>query len=193
MVEVLPGVEAQRLRRLRREEYERMVEIGLFEGEHVELLRGMLVTMSPQGAPHAAKIGRLNMVLVPALVGRAIVRVQCPLALDDSEPEPDIAVVRPGDYETGHPTEAFLVVEVAETSVHIDRGLKSQLYARAGIPEYWLVNLPEGVVEVHREPSGGAYRSVTRHRSGEALRLLAFPDVEVRLDEILGSARHAET
>lgn len=91
-------------------------------------------------------------------------RVQLPFAAsDESEPEPDVAVVARGDYLDGHPRQAFLVVEVARTSADEDRRIKGALYASAGVPEYWLVNLAEHVVEVFREPAVGAYRQATRH------------------------------
>jgi hypothetical protein len=99
------------IRRLTRAEYDRMIEMGLFEDERVELLHGVLVTMSPIGAPHASVVDRLNAILVLATHGRALVRVQNPFAAsDDSEPEPDLALVPMGDYDDEHPQRALLVI-----------------------------------------------------------------------------------
>ena len=127
------------------------------------------------------------MQLVPALTGRARVRVQAPLALDDiSEPEPDIAIVAEGRPPGGHPATAIALIEVAHTSVRKDLGEKAEAYARAAIPEYWVVNIPGQCIVVHLEPAGGRYRRITTHGRGEAIRFHAFPDVEVRVNSILG-------
>jgi Uma2 family endonuclease len=160
----------ERVRPLHRREYERMVELGLFDDERIELLRGALVEMSPQGAPHSDVTERLAATLYEALRGRARVRSHSPLALsDDSEPEPDIAVVPPGDYSRELPRAALLVVEVADSSLRKDRRIKAELYAEAGVPEYWLVNLVDGVIELHSDPREGRYQNVTSH--GRAARL----------------------
>jgi Uma2 family endonuclease len=115
--------------------------------------------------------------------------VQAPFAApDESEPEPDVAVVAPGTYLDGHPRGAFLIVEVAETSLARDR-LKARLYAAAGVAEYWIVNLSEQVLEVHRQPGAEGYAAVSRHGRGEKLRLAAFEDVALGVDEVLPPAR----
>jgi Uma2 family endonuclease len=177
-----------RVRPLLRVEYDRLVESGAFEDEKVELLEGVLVTMSPQKPPHAHTVQQLSAVLAVALNGRAIVRSQLPMALsDDSEPEPDVAVVRRDDYSRQHPSEALLVVEVALASLRRDRLVKARLYARAQVMEYWLVDVASREVEVYRQSDGARFTSVTRHRESEALRLLAFPDVAVDIRSILPS------
>jgi len=180
------AIAPERARPLRRCEYDRLVELGVFEGERIELLEGVLVAMTPQNAPHSGSIQRLNSILVPRLAGRAEVRVQLALAVsDDSEPEPDIAVVRPGRRFDEHPSTALLVIEVADASLRKDRGIKAALYARAGVPEYWIVDLPARVLEVHRDPQGDAYATVERHGRGETVPLLTFPDVAVDVAEIV--------
>jgi Uma2 family endonuclease len=174
-------------RPLKRAEYDRLVALGAFEDERVELLHGVLVDMSPNDPRHVSPIDRLTMILAPALVGRAIVRVQSPIAAhDESEPEPDVAVVPLGDYREEHPAVALLVIEVALSSLNKDRRVKGPLYAAAGFREYWIVNVDEKVVEVHRAPEGRAYASVTRHGAGEVLRPEAFPDVAVSVAEVFG-------
>jgi Uma2 family endonuclease len=180
------SVLAETVRPLSRSEYDRMVSLGFFENERVELLDGMLVAMSPQSARHATVVSRLNMLLTPALVGRAEVRVQSPFAAsDDSEPEPDVAVIPTGDYVKDHPSHALLVIEVADSSLRKDRLVKLGLYAAAGTPEYWIVDLQSDVVLVHRDPREGGYAQATRHGSGERLALLSFPDISIPTSELL--------
>jgi Uma2 family endonuclease len=183
----LADLAPERIRPLRREEYDRMVDLGLFGDERVELLAGMLVEMSPQGSRHAEAISRVSRVFFRLdLDGRAAVRIQLPLALGDlSEPEPDLAVVPAGDYAAAHPSTALLVVEVADSSIRKDQRLKGPLYAAHGLAEYWIVNLDEDVVEVRREPQAGAFARVTRHGRGESLSPLAFPDVVVQVDDLV--------
>jgi hypothetical protein len=114
------------------------------------------------------------------------VRVQSPLALsDDSEPEPDIAVVPAAEYRRAHPTQALLVVEVADTSVQKDRGIKTALYATADIPEFWLVNLIDRVVEIHRTPVSGRYTDVQLVDHGGHLTSAAFRDVRIAVADLL--------
>ncbi len=175
------------MRPLRRIEYDRLVELGLLADEKVELIRGLIVRMSPQGAPHAAAIQRLTQLLVLALAasGRAAVRVQLPLALgEDSEPEPDLAVVPPGAYKREHPSCALVVVEVADSSLAQDRREKGALYAEHGVPEYWIVDTAHERIEVHSEIVDGAYGRVTPHRRGDVVSSVAVPGLQVRVDDV---------
>lgn len=161
-----------------------MVELGLFQDERVELLRGVLVTMSPQYAPHASTVQALTELLAEQLRKRFGLRVQLPLALsEDSEPEPDVAIVPRGNYATEHPTTALLVIEVSDSSLDKDRK-KAAIYARADIPEYWIVNLEGRTVEVYSSPDGDRYAEVRRVSAGE-LRPAAILDVAIALAEIL--------
>jgi Uma2 family endonuclease len=162
------------------------VELGAFEDERIELLRGLLVEMSPQHPLHAGVVGKLSELLVLALVGKAHVRVQLPFALsDDSEPETDIAVVPVADYTIDHPHTAFLIIEVAQSSLRKDRFIKAALYAEAGIPEYWIVDVVGRAVEVHGHPAGGGYVDVRRVERIQTLALGAFPDVRLKLVDFL--------
>ena len=175
-----------RIRPLRRIEYESLVEQGLLADSRVELLLGALVDVTPQGPLHANVVRRLAERLTRELISDVHTRVQSPLALsDDSEPEPDIAVVPGGDYDTAHPSQALLVIEVADTSLHKDRGIKTALYATAGVPELWLVNLAEKIVEVHRQPSAGRYADIRRIGKDGCLEPAAFPTLKILLSEIL--------
>ena len=176
-------------RRWRRTEYDRLVELGIFMGEHLELLDGLLVVREPQGSSHMAVVTHIGQVLASAFGPGWHPRLQGPLALDDdSEPEPDVAIVAglPLDYVAAHPTTAPLIVEVADASLRLDRRFKTGLYARAGLPEYWIVNLVDRVLEVHREPVvdpnaalGALYRSVEILRAGATVTPLAAPAARI--------------
>jgi len=158
------------LRRWKRVEYERLVDLGVFEGDPVELIGGQLIVAEPKGSPHATAVGMANDALRAVLPPGWIVRVQDPLALDDeSAPEPDIALVRGSraDYRHAHPARPALAIEVAQSSLSFDRQQKGSLYARAGVQDYWIVNLVDGVLEVYRDaapdasaPYGWRYRSL---------------------------------
>ncbi len=175
-------------RPLRREEYDRLVDAGVFEGERLELIEGRLVLKSPEGPRHAAVIGAVTELLVLALQGRAMIRPGNPLAVSDtSEPEPDVAVVALGSYSSAHPGTALLAVEVSHSSLRKDRFIKPALYAGAGVLEYWIVDLVADVITVLKDPADGGYASVTTHGAGQSVTLAAFPDVTLAVDEILGS------
>jgi Uma2 family endonuclease len=175
----------ERLRRISVDEYHRMIEAGILdEDEKVQLVDGMLVAMTPQGQPHAFVIMRLTRLLARALSDDFEVLPQLPLTLGaDSEPEPDLAVVRAQDAASTrrHPRTALLVVEVAGDSLRFDRRTKLALYASSGIPEYWIVNLEDAVIEVFREPdaAAGSYRATAVARRGETLASAALPGVGV--------------
>ncbi|MBI3186106.1 MAG: Uma2 family endonuclease [Myxococcales bacterium] len=173
------------VRPLRREEYDRLVRSGAFQDERIELLFGRLVLMSPQKALHAAVVQRLMELFMPRLLGRASVRGQLPLgASEESEPEPDVAIVPAREYLDDHPTEALLVVEVSDSTLRRDR-VKGMLYAAMGAPEYWIVNLKEEVLEVYREPVGDEYTSSSRLGRGEKVSPVAFPEITVDVAELL--------
>lgn len=177
-----------RIRPLRRVEFDRLVALGAFaDGERIELLRGSLVAMSPQGSAHAEVVRRLTNLLPAALAGRALVQVQSPLAADDeSEPEPDIAVVPAGDYTADHPARALWILEVSDTSLEKDLGPKAQLYAEMAVTEYWVVNLREACVERFRSPDAGRWERRDRIRAG-TIAPEAFPDVSIDVARLLPS------
>jgi Uma2 family endonuclease len=148
-------------RKWTREEYDRLIEQGVFqEGERLELIEGEILEMTPQNARHAGTTNLVYETLAGALREGYCLRVQLPLALgEDSEPEPDMAVVEGSarDYLAAHPKTAVLVVEVADSSLPFDRRRKLPLYARNGIPEVWIVNVVDDRLEVYREPEGEAF------------------------------------
>jgi Uma2 family endonuclease len=182
------------MRRWTRVEYDRLIDLGIFQpGEHLELLGGHLIVSEPQGTLHSATVGLVEEALRACFGPGWAVRVQMPIALDEeSEPEPDVAVV-PGthrDYATAHPARPALLVEVAESSLVADRGTKAALYARAGIADYWILNLVDRVLEVCRdpvitEPSGGRYREIAIVPAGTSIAPLARPDAPVEIDALL--------
>ncbi len=177
-------------RPLRRVEYERLVQLGMFgRDERLELVAGHLVTnMTPQTSKHAGTVQRLTKLLMTAVLtaGDAEVRVQLPLALSDvSEPEPDLAVVPPGDYLDAHPDRALLVIEVADTSLEFDRGPKAELYADAGVPEYWLVNLRDRQIECSSQPVDGRYETQRTFRSGDSVAATTIPGLLIGVDDFV--------
>jgi len=181
---------SERQRRITVSEYHRMIEAGILgEDEHVQLITGTMVAMTPQGRPHARIIQRLNRLLVRVVGDDLEVLTQLPLTLlDDSEPEPDLAVVQAEEAQSRehHPRTALLVIEVAGESLRLDRKSKAALYARAGIPEYWIVNLAESTVEVHREPdpTTDSYRARTVVPSGGTLTPTTVPAVRIDVADL---------
>jgi Uma2 family endonuclease len=167
-----------------------MAEAGILKPtDRVELIRGEIVEMSPIGKRHAAFVNNLNQLLVLRLAGRAIVSVQNPVALaDDSEPQPDLAVLRrrPVPYKEVEATmsDVLLLIEVAESSLSYDRSTKLRLYAEAGIPEYWVVDCAAETIEVHRAPASDGYRDVRRVAGDGSVALQSFPDVVLTVEEI---------
>ncbi len=149
-----------RTRRFSRAEYERLIDLGVFQpGEAIELIGGELMVAEPQGAAHYTAIMKTAKALEAAFGSGWHARTQGPIGLDDdSEPEPDVAVVPggPDDYGRAHPSRPALTVEVAESSLGVDRERKGSLYARAGLPDYWVLNLVDRVLEVYREPAPDA-------------------------------------
>ena len=153
--------------RFSRAQYERMVEAGVFEpNDRLELLDGEIIDMAPRKSRHATAVTLVGDTLRTIFGPGVTVRVQLPFSLDDhSEPEPDVAVVpgSPRDYRDAHPSRAFLVCEVADTTLAYDRGRKLAAYARAGISEYWILDLIGETLEVCRKPGGGRIYRAAGH------------------------------
>jgi Uma2 family endonuclease len=171
--------------------YQRLAELGvLHEDDRVELIAGQVVEMSPIGDRHASCVRRLNRLLSRALVDVAITDVQNPVVLGEHDaPQPDLALLEPrADAYPKHPRadDILLMIEVADTTVAYDRDIKMPLYARAGIPEAWLVDLSADRIDVHRDPVGGEYATVRSVSRGDVLTALHFPNVTFRADDILG-------
>ncbi|HEU0032958.1 MAG TPA: Uma2 family endonuclease [Kofleriaceae bacterium] len=181
-----PELVDEHIRPLKRVEYERLASEGFFDDERVELLFGAVVEMTPIDRAHVLSAYRVRETLARRLEGRALVLEGSPFAASDiSEPEPDILVTAPSDDWTEHPTHAWLVVEVARSSLRKDRGVKARLYGLSEVDEYWIVNHEDGVVEVYRDRVEGAWRTKTVHGRGETIAMLRCPDVLVHVGEIL--------
>ena len=178
-------------RRFTVDEYECMGRAGiLHEDERVELVDGEIVEMPPIGPGHGGRTNRLNDVLSGRLSGRAIVAVQNPIRLSRyQEPQPDIALLRRRSdfYTDSHPgpEDVLLVIEVSDTTLAYDRDTKVPMYAAAGIPEVWIADVQHRRLLVYRRPENGVYLDVTVVEQG-AVSPLAFPDLVIRLEEILG-------
>ena len=173
-------------RPLKRVEFERLAAEGFFDDEKVELLFGVVVPMTPIDPSHPESVYRFRRALERQLGERARVRDQSSFAASDiSEPQPDLAVVPQADYWRDHPTKAFLVAEVARSSLRRDKVVKTSLYGLADVDEYWIVNHVEEVVEVYRDRHNGEWRQRTTHQRGDIIAMLAFPDVEIAVSEIL--------
>ena len=173
-------------------EYYRMAEADILtEEDRVELIAGQIVAMSPIGSRHAACVDRLNGLLHRQPGSAFIVRVQSPIALDAySEPEPDLVLLRPRAdfYAEAHPSAAdvLLAVEVADTSVDYDREVKLPLYAHAGLPEVWLIDLQKGCIEVYAQPQGRAYQQRVEVTADATLTSPTVADLELAVADVLG-------
>lgn len=174
-------------------EYYRAAEAGLFEGKRVQLIKGEIVEMAPMGLPHSIAIRLIRRVLESVFQADYLVDSQLPLSFDNvSVPEPDISVVEGSlnDLHGDHPRYAVLVVEVADTSLRYDRGKKAALYAEFGIDDYWIVNLRDRCVEVHRSPVndvdlGWVYSETRSYSESESLSPLAKSAASIVVSDLL--------
>jgi putative restriction endonuclease len=185
-----------RTRRFTRAEYERLIDLGVFQpGEEIELIGGHLLVAEPQSAAHYTAIVKTARALETAFGAGWYVRREGPIGLDDdSEPEPDVAIVegRSEDYSRAHPSHSVLNVEVAESSLADDRDRKASLYARAGLADYWVLNLVDRVLEVYREPApdaaapfGWRYTRSEVFRADASVTPLAAPNASVAVSALL--------
>jgi Uma2 family endonuclease len=194
----MPGMatEMARTRRWTRIEYEKLIDLGIFRpGEAIELLGGELIVSEPQGAAHYTAILKTARALEVAFGTGWVARTQGPIGHDDdSEPEPDVAVVRGSleDYRAAHPSRPVLTVEVAESSLDGDRERKGGAYGRAGLADYWIINLIDRVLEVYREPAadpsspfGWRYARREVFRPPGEVRPLAMPSSAIRVADLL--------
>lgn len=174
------------------DQYYRLAEAGVLQpDDRVELIDGEIIRMPPIGSPHAARVTRISYLLHDVFQGRAIISVQNPVRLDDfSEPVPDVALLQPREdfYAAHHPTpeDVLLIVEVSDSTLLTDRNVKVPLYARAEIPEVWLVNLPKQVIEVFSEPAKGQYQKAETFNPGEVLTSPTVANLSLRVEEIIG-------
>ncbi len=183
-------------RRITVEEYEVMYEAGVFKpDERLELINGEILKVAPMNAPHISYVIRLSRIFTERLTKRAIVSTQLPVVInEESEPEPDLSILRwrSDDYFSGKPSaqDVYAIIEVASTSLVYDRRVKLPLYARAGVPEVWIVKVQERELEVYRSPKGEAYSESRVLKPSDVVSLLAFPDVELALSEVFIIPNH---
>ena len=178
-------------RRFSVDEFHQMAEAGIFgDGDRVELLAGEVVEMTPIGSRHAACVRRLIARLSLAVGQKAIVDVQNPLYLGEhSEPQPDLTLLqpRPDYYQGSHPGpgDVLLVIEVADTSAEYDREVKVPLYARAGVPEVWVLDLGPGVADVYRQPALEGYREHRRLGTADTLTAAQIPALQIAVSGVI--------
>jgi len=174
------------------DEYYRMGEAGVFDPEaRLELIEGEIIEMSPVGNRHIASVIRATTLFAARLDGKAILSVQNPVLLSQyTEPQPDIVLARPrDDYYAGRrisPEDTFLAIEVSDTTLRYDRNRKMPLYAKSGVSELWIENLQNDVILVYRNPGPEAYSTCLTFQRGESISLQAFPEVDFKVDELLG-------
>lgn len=171
-------------------DYHRMAEAGiLHEDDRIELIEGELVEMAAIGSRHFTCVNTLNHLLVRSLGDEYIVSVQNPVRLNDrNEPEPDLAVIRTRDYRESlpGPDDVLFLIEVSDTTLSYDHNVKLPIYARSGIPEVWIVDLPGETVERHTGPSGEIYRHLERSRREETLASSMLPELVFDVNSVLG-------
>ncbi len=175
-----------------RQEYERLTNMGFFgPEERLELIEGEIVRKMPQNSPHATGITLTADILRPLIPTDHHLRIQLPLALSNhDEPEPDVAIVpgSPRAYSNAHPMTALLIVEVPDSSLALDRATKTRIYARAQIPEYWILNLNDRQLEIHRNPIARlrpAYQTVTWHDAAQNVSPLFAPELFIAVKDLL--------
>jgi Uma2 family endonuclease len=172
------------------DDYEEMIRLGaLTENDRVELIRGEIVAKMPIGDRHLVTVNRLNRLYNRRLGDLVIVSIQNPVRLDDSEPEPDVSLLRPreDEYASGKPRAAdvLLLIEVSDSSLDYDRDVKKPLYAESGITEFWIVNLVDECLEVYRNPQpDGTYQEERVLKRGESTDIVALPGLVVAVDEL---------
>ena len=174
------------------DDYYRMAEFGILSPEdRVELIDGEIIEMSPMGTRHISCVMRATQAFSGAFKGKAMVSVQLPLRLSNyTEPEPDLTLLksRADFYAAQKPAakDAYLVLEVSDTTLDFDRNVKLPRYAAAGILEVWIANLQEDLLLVYREPSGNSYKTNRILRRGDPISVAAFPEVVFKVEDFLG-------
>ncbi len=171
-------------------EYDRMIEAGIYtENDRIELLNGEIVEIMPKGTKHTSANSKIVRFFIKLFDERVIVRGQDPIRLDNfSEPEPDVVLAKwdEKEYAENHPTPAdiLLVMEISDTTLAYDRDDKAQAYSRNGIQQYLLLNLKDETLEDYREPNADGYGAKRTFRSGDVFNLVAFPEIEIKFDDL---------
>jgi len=187
--QTLPVIESEdEIRRFTIEEYHKIYETGIFEGQRVELLNGMITVMFPMNDPHLGMVGRLTRILNIRFANEYFVSPQCPLKIPlRSEPEPDILIAKPreDDYMNSSipPEDVLLVIEIADSSLKRDRNQKKVIYANANIREYWIVNLQDRQIETFKQPQNADYQVKNILKAGETA-ICEHIDLQLSVDEL---------
>ena len=170
------------------EQWHKLVETGVLAGQNVEFIEGEIIEMSPEGIPHSFSNQSIGNYLQQLLSKIAIVLERYPITLDNSEPQPDIAIVRtPREiYRTHHPhpEDIYLLIEISNSTLKFDREVKATIYARNKIKEYWIVDLVDKKVIVHTSPKDNSYQTVNEYKSG-IVSCAAFPNIDIALEKLL--------
>ena len=173
------------------DEYQQMIESGILsENDRVELIHGEIIEKMPIGPKHSGGVIKLTQTFSRILMDSVLISIQNPVVLADSEPEPDVTLLKPRDdyYASAKPTAAdvLLLVEIADSSLDFDHDVKLPMYAQAGIREYWLINLDEDCLEVYRQPTAqGEYARIQTFRRGQSVELEAFPGLSIPVDQLI--------
>lgn len=171
-------------------EYDRMIEAGVYtENDHIELLNGEIIEIMPKGPKHTSANSKIIRFFIKLFGEKLIVRSQDPIRLDDfSEPEPDIVLATwdEKEYAENHPTptDILLIMEISDTTLAYDRDAKAHAYSRNGIEQYLLLNLQNETLEDYREPNADGYGAKRTYRSGDVFNLVAFPEIEIKFDDL---------
>jgi Uma2 family endonuclease len=184
-----------RIHRWTHEEFYKMADMGFFEDERVELIEGQVVEMSPIYEPHATAVTLADDVLREVFGKGWVIRVQNPLSFGaDSAPQPDLAVIqgKARDFKDAHPSTSALIIEIADSSLFYDRNTKASLYAKAGISDYWIINLQERQIEIYRQPVadidadyGFSYAEISIFKEGGSVSPIAKPDAVIEVRDLL--------
>ncbi len=172
------------------DEYDRMIEAGIYtENNRIELLNGEIIEIMPKGTKHTSANSRIVRFFIKLFDEKVIVRGQDPIRLDDfSEPEPDIVLANwdEKEYSENHPTppDILLIMEISDTTLAYDRDDKARAYSRNGIQQYLLLNLQNQTLEDYREPNADGYGAKRTYRSGDVFNLVAFPEIEIKFDDL---------
>lgn len=188
LFEIEEQAEVSRARKWTKDEYYRLAELGFFEGKRTELIEGEIIEMPTMNSPHATAIRKVNLLLLRVFSEGFVVDTQMPMNFgEDTELVPDVAVIRGEieDFSEHHPTFANIIVEVADTTLRQDRTRKLQIYARAAIPEYWIINLQHRCLEVFRRPGEDVYLEVAVYRETDEVSPLAAPEAKIKVADLL--------
>ncbi len=170
------------------EQWHRLIETGVLAGQNVELLEGEIVKMSPEGIPHSFSNRSIGDYFRNLFQGLAYISERYPITLDDSEPQPDLAVVRlpQAIYRHHHPLpeDIYFLIEISTSTLQFDLETKARIYARNNIIEYWIIDLKNKKLIIHTLPQGDSYQKILECRSGKVI-AQAFPDVEIELSQLL--------